>query len=233
MTKLNAAGSGLVYSTFLGGDGGRQRRSPSRSATKERVFVSGGHRARPTSRRRRARSTSRTTATTSSTTRSSRGSTRRARSSCTRRTSAAADDDSALFGLGVDEAGNAVLSGYTDSADLPTTPNALDTTYDGGSHRRLGREARDGGRTRTATATGFPTTRTSSRSETESPRSSRRTRAPRPPTSSRTSLAKVDSAIAKLAAAIVRARSASSRARSAISRPRSTAATSPRPSARS
>ncbi len=36
-------------------------------------------------------------------------------------------------GIAVDGAGSAYLTGYTDSADFPTTAGAFDTTYNGGS----------------------------------------------------------------------------------------------------
>ena len=34
--------------------------------------------------------------------------------------------------IALDGAGNAYLTGYTDSADFPTTPGAFDTTFNGG-----------------------------------------------------------------------------------------------------
>ena len=61
MTKLDATGSGLVYSTYLGGS----------------------------------------------------------------------DDDSG-FGIAVDGAGSAYVTGYTGSTDFPTTAGAVQTTYAGG-----------------------------------------------------------------------------------------------------
>ena len=44
-------------------------------------------------------------------------------------------------GIAVDGAGSAYVTGWTDSADFPTTPGAFDTTYNGG-RRRLRDEAR-------------------------------------------------------------------------------------------
>jgi hypothetical protein len=41
--------------------------------------------------------------------------------------------DYGLWGIAVDAGGRALISGYTDSADLPTTANALDSTYGGGA----------------------------------------------------------------------------------------------------
>ena len=40
--------------------------------------------------------------------------------------------DEAGYGIAVDGAGNAYLTGYTHSADFPTTPGAFDTTFNGG-----------------------------------------------------------------------------------------------------
>ena len=45
------------------------------------------------------------------------------------------------YGIALDGAGNAYLTGYTDSADFPTTAGAFDTTFNGG-RRRLRDEAR-------------------------------------------------------------------------------------------
>jgi hypothetical protein len=39
------------------------------------------------------------------------------------------DDNSFLGGIAVDNAGHIYVAGRTDSADFPTTPNALDTTF--------------------------------------------------------------------------------------------------------
>jgi hypothetical protein len=42
-------------------------------------------------------------------------------------------DDNSAFGVGVDDDGRAVLIGFTDSTDLPTSPGAFDPSYNGGT----------------------------------------------------------------------------------------------------
>lgn len=41
-------------------------------------------------------------------------------------------DDNSALGVGVDDDGRAVLIGFTDSTDLPTSPGALDSSHNGG-----------------------------------------------------------------------------------------------------
>ena len=95
-------------------------------------------RSRRTSRRPAARSTARSTSTTAraaastSTTRSSPSSTRRARRSSTRR-SWAARSPTTTFGIALDGARNAYVTGETGPANFPTTAGAFDRTANGGS----------------------------------------------------------------------------------------------------
>jgi hypothetical protein len=131
LTKLNAAGSGLLYSTFLGGDGGEAAIALALDDGGD-VYVSGV-----------------TDSTDFPTTPGAfdesyngDGSELIQDAFLTRLDTDTSElvystyfgglgDDWSLFGLGVDGAGNAVLSGYTDSTDLPMSPGAFDATYGG------------------------------------------------------------------------------------------------------
>jgi hypothetical protein len=131
LTKLNAAGNGLLYSTFLGGDGGEAAIAVALDDGGD-VFVSGVTDSTdfPTTAGAfdesyngdgfdliqdafLARLDTETSQLVYSTYFGGLG------------------DDWSLFGLGVDGEGNAVLSGYTDSTDLPMSPGAFDTSYGG------------------------------------------------------------------------------------------------------
>ena len=121
--KLNAAGSALAYSTYLGGteydaprgiavDGVRQRLRDRRDAVGR--LPDHGRRVR------RARGAASTTCSSPSSTHRL-GARRTPRSSAARRSTTASS-------VTVDGGGNAYVLGFSSSTDFPTTPGAFDTT---------------------------------------------------------------------------------------------------------
>ena len=127
VTKLNAAGSHLVFSTLLGGSGPENGTTIAIQEGGD-VFVSGGT------------SSGDFPATAGAFDESHNGSD----DAMLARLGASGSSlvyatyfggsgqDYGLWGLAVDSSGNALFSGYTDSSDLPTSPNALANTFGGG-----------------------------------------------------------------------------------------------------
>jgi hypothetical protein len=126
VTKLNAAGSDLVFSTLLGGSGPENGTAIALHEGGD-VFVSGGT------------SSDDFPATVGAFDESHNG----ADDAILARLDASGStlvyatyfggtgQDYGLWGLAVDDAGNALFSGYTESSDLPMSPNAFDTSYGG------------------------------------------------------------------------------------------------------
>lgn len=125
VTKLDATGSTLVYSTYLGGNDGEA--ATATALDRGNVFVSGGT------------SSTDFPSTAGAFDESSNGQEDAFLTVLNGDGSAlvyssyfgGTGDDFALFGLGVDDAGNAVFGGYTHSVDLPTTPGAFDNSANG------------------------------------------------------------------------------------------------------
>jgi hypothetical protein len=126
VAKLNAAGSGLVFSTFLGGRGPENGTAIAVDGAGN-VFVSGGS------------SSDDFPTTPGAFDESHNGSddamlVRLDASGSTLLYGTyfgGSEQDYGLWGLEIDDAGHALFSGYTDSADLPTSANALDATHGG------------------------------------------------------------------------------------------------------
>jgi hypothetical protein len=127
VTKLNAAGSDLVFSTFLGG-GGPENGTAIAVDEGGDVLIAGGT------------SSDDFPTTPGAFDESHNGSDDAilARLDASGSTLVYATyfggtgQDYGLWGLAVDDAGNALFSGYTDSSDLPMSPNAFDNSYGGG-----------------------------------------------------------------------------------------------------
>ena len=137
VTKLNAAGTALVYSTYLGGSAATTRATAIAVDGAGSAYVTGLHRLDRTSRPPRAPST-----------RAYNGSSDAFVTKLNAAGSAlvystylgGAVDRLTATGSPWTAAGNAYVTGQTDSADFPTTAGAFDTSYNGG-HRRLRDEA--------------------------------------------------------------------------------------------
>ena len=137
VTKLNPAGTALVYSTFVGGsnmefgNGIADRRGGQRVRHRPDEVVElpdDRQRLRPEPQHRQgtARAAGSTTPTTSSS-----SSTPPARRSCTRHISAVAPTSTAPAASPSTRRGNAYVVGETQSRDFPTTAGAFDRTRSG------------------------------------------------------------------------------------------------------
>ena len=192
LTKLNPAGSALVYSTFLGGsdfDGGRRPRRSTPPAT--RTSRGGTRRPDLADDAGRVRHDVNNNGDAFVTKFNPAG------SALVYSTFVGGSDFDSLGGIVLDPAGNAWLTGSTSSADFPVTAGAPDTTFNGGArrdHRRAERD-RDGAarsrrssaaRTRRAAPTS-PAIRTAT--STSPARPSRRTSRPRSAPSTRSGTA--------------------------------------------
>jgi hypothetical protein len=133
VAKLNAAGSDLVFSTFLGGRGPENGTAVAVGAGGD-VFVSGGS------------SSDDFPTTPGAFDESHNGGDDAilARLDASGSTLlygtyfGGSGHDYGLWGVAVDAGGRALFSGYTDSSDLPMSPNAFDNTYGGGEHQQDG-----------------------------------------------------------------------------------------------
>jgi hypothetical protein len=133
VTKLNAVGSDLVFSTFLGG-GGPENGTAITVHEGGDVFIAGGT------------SSDDFPTTPGAFDESHNGSDDAilARLDASGSTLLYAThfggsgQDYGLWGLAVDAGGRALFSGYTNSSDLPMSPNAFDSTYGGGEHQQDG-----------------------------------------------------------------------------------------------
>ena len=157
-TKLNAAGSGLVFSTFLGGSGPENGTAIALHEGGD-VFVSGGS------------SSDDFPTTPGAFDESQNGGDDAilARLDASGSTLVYATyfggsgHDYGLWGLAVDDAGSGLFSGYTDSSDLPMSPNAFDNAYGGGENQQ------DGWLAKIATAIQVPVSLTLNRASRTSP----------------------------------------------------------------
>jgi hypothetical protein len=129
VTRLNAAGSGLVYATFLGGSRNDNGSAIALDGSGD-AFVAG----------RTASPNFPTTPGAFDTTLNNRNGTNdafvtklnAAGSGLVYSTFLGGTGADAAFGIAVDSAGEAFVAGWTDFTDFPTTPRAFDTTFNYG-----------------------------------------------------------------------------------------------------
>ncbi len=128
VTKLNAAGSGLVYSTFLGGAGDDVGYAiavdGSGNAYVAGYTTSSGFPITPGAFDTGYNNISDAFVTKLNS----------AGGGLAYSTFLGGSGDDKGFGLAVDGSGNAYVTGWTTSSDFPTTPGAFDTSYNGGTY---------------------------------------------------------------------------------------------------